>query len=75
MDNAINTAEETLIILVASTGWTLTYSVATDRRVTGAEDGKLLCRSAKAAGELAGEMRAFGVAEARDLGHAVVFWA
>ncbi len=75
MSNAISTnGDETLTINVASTGWTLTYSATTDRRVVGADDGKLLCRSIEAACELASEMRAYGVTEARQLGYAVVFW-
>jgi hypothetical protein len=56
-------------------GQTLTYSHRTDKRIVDAIDGKVFTRSKREAVELAGEIRAWGVTEARALGYAVVFWS
>lgn len=53
----------------------LTFSPTTDDRVIGVEDGKVLVRSNTTALELASEMRAWGIREARAFGSAVVFWS
>jgi hypothetical protein len=71
----ITTDSETGTMKIVLYGANLTYSPATDARVVGAEDGKLLCQDEEAAEELAGEMRAWGVQGARGLGCAVVFWS
>ncbi len=70
----IRTDAEASTLFIEVDGLALTFSPATDGRVVGAEDGKLLCRFESEAEELAGEMRAWGVRDARAFGSAVVFW-
>lgn len=62
------------ILTITLDGLRLQYSRKTDRRVAGAEDGKLFTKTLKGARELASELRAWGVREARALNYAVVFW-
>jgi hypothetical protein len=58
-----------------SNGSRLEYSASTDARVLDVQDGKIWCRTTVDADELASEIRAWGVKEARSLGYAVVFWS
>jgi hypothetical protein len=70
----ISTDNNTLTIDL-SDGIHLEYSRKTDRRVVEAIDGKIFTKTLKGARELASEMRAWGVKEARALNYAVVFWS
>ncbi len=71
---SITTDSETSTMTIEVDGSKLTYSPSTDDRVIGVEDDKVLTRSATSALELASEMRAWGVRDARGHGCAVVFW-
>lgn len=76
MDNAITANAETNTLTAnCSNGNCLEYSPKTDRRIVEVIDGKVFCRSEKAAYEIEREMRAMGLGEARSLGCAVVFWS
>lgn len=77
MSNAAITTRQTDnggILTIKVDTLTLEFSRETDKRVFGAEDGKLWANTEGYAEELAGEIRAWGVSEARALGCAVVFW-
>lgn len=70
----IETAENVLTIKLDD-GTVLTYSDETDTRCAEAVDGKIFTHTKKGAVELAAEMRAWGVKEARAFEYAVVFWS
>jgi uncharacterized protein YbaR (Trm112 family) len=78
MNNAITfetNAEQITLVAACSNGNRMTYNESKDRRIVEVIDGKVWCRSAKAAYEIAGEMQAMGLSEARADGVAVVFWS
>lgn len=62
------------LVVTLADGWRLTYRPGWDRRILDLSDGKVQCRSERAAEELAREARADGCAEARAVGCALVFW-
>jgi hypothetical protein len=70
--NVIRT-ENNKLVAVTHDDIVVEYSAQTDDRVAGAEHGKLYAKSPEQAVELAGELRAWGVHEARAQGYGVVF--
>lgn len=74
MNTTIISTEDDMLTLTTSSGLTLVYSPETDCRVADAVDGKIFTNSKQGALELAAEMNAWGVPEARAFEYAVVFW-
>jgi hypothetical protein len=77
MSNTIQTVEknETLTLVIdTADGTHLEYSEKTEPRAVEVSDGKIFTTTEEAAFELASELRAWGVSEARAFGFAVVFW-
>ena len=75
MSATIRTNADTNTLTLRVDGRRLKYSPDSDARVVECVDGKMFTATEQAAVELAGEIRAWGVTEARALGYAVVFWA
>lgn len=61
-------------IWISENGVSLTYSPKTDARIVDCIDGKVQCRTMKAAREIANEMRAWGFSEARTSNYAVLLY-
>jgi hypothetical protein len=68
------TTENNVLTITLQNGMRLEYSPRTDSRVFEAVDGKLFTQTIKGARQLAAEMQAWGVSEARADNYAVVFW-
>lgn len=66
--------ENRTLVIDCANGTHLEYSEKTESRCVEVIDGKIFTTTEEAAEELASEMRAWGVSEARALGYAVVFW-
>lgn len=63
------------ILTLNVNGIQITYSPETDRRIEEAIDDKVFTKTKEGAVELAAEMQAWGVTEARAFEYAVVFWS
>lgn len=68
-------SSENVLTVTSIHGATLVFSPETDSRVDEAIDDKLFTKTELGAVELAAELNAWGVPEARALGYAVVFWS
>jgi hypothetical protein len=78
MNSAANTTEtENTFRITLANGAKIEIAPRFDRRVEEVIDGKIFCRSAKAARDIASEINAWNCNSqpvAWSLGHGVVFW-